>query len=66
MQQVKLFKGTETELEDLQESINTWIKQHGTKVISITGNIAPQTGHGGGSLNTFATSDVLVVILYEV
>jgi hypothetical protein len=65
MQQVKLFKSIESELEDLQKAINEWIKESGAKIISITGNIAPQTGHGGGPMNTFASSDVLVVVLYE-
>lgn len=64
MQQVKLFKSIESELEDLQKAINTWIKESGAKIISITGNIAPQTGHSG-PMNTFASSDILVVVLYE-
>ncbi|XZE54401.1 hypothetical protein SH139x_000363 [Planctomycetaceae bacterium SH139] len=64
MQQVKLFKSVESELEDLQKSINDWIKSSGAKVISITGNIAPQT-HVGSGMNTFASSDILVVVLYE-
>lgn len=64
MQQVKLFKSVESELEDLQKSINDWIKESGAKVISIQGNISPQTPHGG-PLNTFASSDLFVIVLYE-
>lgn len=65
MQQVKLFKSVESEMEDLQKSINDWIKESGAKIISMTGNIAAQTSHGGNSMNTFASSDILVVVLYE-
>jgi hypothetical protein len=66
MQQIKLFKSIESELEDLQEDVNAWIKESGARVISVTGNIAPQTPHGGGPMNTFASSDVLVIVTYEV
>ena len=66
MQQVKLFKSIESELEDLQESINDWIAETGAKVISVQGNIAPQSlSGGGGGMNTFASSDILVIVVYE-
>lgn len=71
MQQVKLFKGVESELQSLEEAVNTWIRQTGARVISITGNVAPQTGRGGtqavglGGSGGITPSDVLVIVLYE-
>ena len=61
MEQVKLFKGVEMEIRALEDEINEWLKESSARVISVTGNIAPQSG-GGGS---FHTSDILVVITYE-
>jgi hypothetical protein len=63
MQRVKLFKSIESELGSLEKEINEWIAKSNAKVISITGNIAPQTGHT--AIGTFSASDVLVVIMYE-
>lgn len=65
MQKIKLFKSIESELVQLETEINTWIATTGAKVLSMTGNIAPQTG-GQSHMGTFSASDVLVVILYEV
>ncbi len=61
MEQVKLFKGVEMELRALEDEINTWLKESGARVISVTGNIAPQSSTGG----SFTTSDILVIITYE-
>jgi hypothetical protein len=66
MQQVKLFKSIESELDALEHEINAWVKESGARIVSVTGNIAPQTeitNHGGQS--SFSASDVLVIILYE-
>ena len=67
MQKVKLFKSIESELPALQKEINAWIKASGARIISISGNIAPQTSatasHGG--LSSFSASDILVIVLYE-
>jgi len=69
MQQVKFFKGIESNVDTIEKEINDWLRQSGAKVISITGNIAPQsTKPGGGSglgNSHFASSDVLVIVLYE-
>lgn len=65
MQQVKLFKGVDTELGDLEKSINDWLAQSGAKVVSMTGNIAPQAGKHGAA-NSFSTADVLVIVVAEV
>ncbi len=69
MQQVKLFKGIETELQVLEADVNSWIKQGGVRVLSITGNIAPQgeptrqVGEAGSV--RLAPSDILLIVTYE-
>jgi hypothetical protein len=69
MQQVKIFKSIDAELGSVEREINQWIRESGAKIISITGNIAPQgakppAGPSGG-LSSFAASDVLIIVLYE-
>ncbi len=63
MRQLKIFKSIESELWNMEKEINTWIQETGAQVVSVTGNIAPQTG--GGSSHGFASSDVLVIVVYE-
>jgi hypothetical protein len=66
MQKIKLFKSIESELMPLEKEINDWIKASGARVISITGNIAPQTASSAGApLGSFSASDVLVIVMYE-
>ena len=66
MQKVKLFKSIESELSNMEKEINAWIVDSGAQIISVTGNIAPQSG-GSSSIpmGSFSASDVLVVIMYE-
>ena len=70
MQQVKLFKSVENEVGNLEKEINDWLSRSGAKVVSITGNIAPQSAKpdGGGGLGkgSFSPSDVFVIVLYEI
>lgn len=77
MQQIKLFIGREDHTADLENEVNTWIAGQGVNVLSITGNIAPQSilphkeagagGQLGGSATTrrFAPSDVMILVTYE-
>ena len=69
MQQIKIFKGVEGDVSGLEKEVNHWIRQAGARIISITGNIAPQSESSGasGSLggSHFASSDVLLIVLYE-
>lgn len=65
MQKVKLFKSVESELEEMEKSINEWIEKSGARVISVTGNISPQSPGTGGGLHSFATSDLFVIVVYE-
>ena len=64
MQQVKIFECFENEVELLEAKINQWLKESQVKVISITGNIAPQSSVSHPKAKP-APSDVLLVILYE-
>ena len=65
MQKVKLFKGIVNELEALEQDINVWLAAQRVKIVSLTGNIAPQTPSQEIGFGTFPSSDVLVVVLYE-
>lgn len=70
MQQVKIFKGVEADITALEKEVNAWIRQSRAKVVSVTGNIAPQsetresTGGGLGK-GAFPPSDVILIVLYE-
>jgi len=78
MQQIKTFIGREDHTSELDDAVNTWIAESGVKVISITGNIAPQSilptkdaggagalGGGGNPSRRFAPSDLFVLVTYE-
>ncbi|MCL4209801.1 MAG: hypothetical protein HRU76_11425 [Phycisphaeraceae bacterium] len=70
MHQIKLFKGIETELSQLQDEVNAWLRDNqNLRVLNIFGNIAPQTlrQQPGGSMGDrqFAPSDVLMTVVYE-
>ena len=67
MQKVKLFKNVEAEISELETEVNNWIREGGIRVVSIQGNIAPQTvsDSKAGTLGKFSPSDVLIVVTYE-
>ena len=65
MRKIKFFKSVETELTTLESEINQWLEAEGGELVSVTGNIAPQT-HLPGAPDTFSVSDVLVILTYEV
>ncbi len=64
MRQVKLFKGVEMELSNLDTEVNEWISKNKIQVHSITGNIAPQSSSSKGQ-ERMSGSDVLIVVEYE-
>ena len=71
MQQVKLFKGVESDITALEGEVNAWIRQSGARVVSITGNIAPQSAKAGAAAGglgkgQFSASDVILIVLYEI
>lgn len=67
MHQIKLFKGIEGALGELEVEINAWLKELKGEVINISGNIAPQSQTSGDAVGLgkgFTPSDVIVVIHY--
>ena len=70
MQQVKIFKGIENGLSELESEINSWIVESQAEVLQIVGNIAPQTASPKGTAtgltqSDFPPSDVIVFVLYK-
>ncbi len=70
MQQVKIFKTVESNAGSLENEVNAWIRDSGVRVVSVTGNIAPQSEASGPSSSAlgqarFAPSDVVLIVLYE-
>jgi hypothetical protein len=70
MQQVKIFRSLENDLAGMEDQINAWIRRSGARVLSITGNLSPQSPSPGAASpglgrSAFAPSDVLLVVLYE-
>ncbi len=70
MQQVKIFKGLESDLPAMEEEVNAWLRESGARVVSITGNMAPQTVTSetrGASVGRsyYPASDVILIVLYE-
>jgi len=70
MNQIKIFKGLENDLQTLEQDVNAWLAESDVRVVQIFGNLAPQTlqprAQGGGlSTTDFAPSDVMMVVLYD-
>lgn len=69
MLQVKLFKGIESEIGDLEREVNRWLAESGARVVNMFGNMAPQSESTskspGLTKSAFAASDILLVVLYE-
>lgn len=77
MQQIKLFVGREDHTQDLEAEVNQWIAEAGVEVLSIAGNIAPQSVLSSGTSGVtnlastgthsrrFAPSDILLIVTYE-
>jgi hypothetical protein len=69
MQQIKIFKALEVETDTLETRVNQWLSQSRARVLSISGNIAPQSEGNSGRTSGLGSagnaSDVLLIILYE-
>lgn len=76
MLQVKLFSGQEDAKAELEAEVNTWIAESGAEIVSIAGNMSPQTllpttdanstlSGSGSPARRFAPSDILVVVTYN-
>ncbi len=66
MQQVKIFKSVDTEINEMEHQINRWMRKSGARVLSITGDLSSQPSSSQGPLHSFTASDVLVIVLYEI
>jgi len=60
----------ESDVGSLENEVNAWIRQCGVRVVSVTGNIAPQSEASGPSASglgqgRFVPSDVVLIVLYE-
>jgi hypothetical protein len=66
VQQVKIFKAVDTELDDLEKQINRFIRKHGVRVLSLSGNHSPSMSAGSGPMNSFSGGDVTVIMLFEI
>lgn len=66
VQQVKLFKGVDSDMAELERQINRWIRKSEARVLSMSGNIAAQPSSGQGPLNSFSASDVLIILHVEI
>jgi len=69
MQQIKIFKGLESNLPTLEKEVNDWLKAAGATVVQITGNLAAQSGNRNETNSLaaypYVASDVLLVVLYQ-
>ena len=65
MQQIKIFKGVDTEIPEMERQINRWMRKSGAKVLSVQSSLAAQPSTGG-PMNSFAGSDIMVVLHYEI
>lgn len=71
VQQVKIFIGVESDSSGMETEINGWLKDNADKkIVSIRGNIAPQTlAKASSSLSSsgrsFSPSDLFIMIVYE-
>ncbi|KAA1257723.1 hypothetical protein LF1_02120 [Rubripirellula obstinata] len=66
MQQIKIFKGVDTEIPEMERQINRWMRKSGAEIISIQSSLAPQPNKGTGPMNSFAGSDIMVVLHYQI
>ena len=65
MQQIKIFKGVDNEIPEMERRINRWMRKSGARVISVQGNLSapPSTG---GPMSSFSGSDILVILHFEI
>ncbi|HVP72827.1 MAG TPA: hypothetical protein VMS30_03760 [Phycisphaerales bacterium] len=67
--QIRLFKGVETEVRDMEKEINHWLKDTKARVVHLASNIAPQSNDpqafAGPKSRQFAPSDLFVAIVYD-
>ncbi len=66
MQQIRIFKGVETELRELERDINGWLQESHATIVNIFGNISPQSPSAPSKVGSkFSSSDIMIAIVYE-
>ena len=68
MQQIKLFKGIESERDQVEAQINAWLAKSGARVVHMSGGLTPQTVNADGAKGAgrqFLPSDLFLAIVYE-
>ena len=66
MQQIKIFKSVDTEIAEMEHTINRWMRKSGARVLSINGNLTASNAASGGPLSSFAAGDILIIVHYEI
>ncbi|MDA8743161.1 hypothetical protein N9N28_00885 [Rubripirellula amarantea] len=56
----------DTEIPEMEHQINRWMRKSGARILSVNGNLASQSSSGQGPLNSFAGSDIMVILHYEI
>ncbi len=66
MIQVKTFKGTEFEQEELETQLNNWIRENNIKVVDIKISLSPQSTSNRQRVGMRdLSSDLLYAVIYE-
>jgi len=70
MQQIKIFRGLESEVPAVEKEVNEWLAGTKAKVVQIFGNLSPQSAPleqkmPGLHRGAYAPSDILIVVVYE-
>lgn len=69
MHQIKIFRGSENQLPQLEAQVNDWLAASKVKVLNIFGNLAPQSVAPDAkdilTEGAFAASDAMLIVHYE-
>jgi hypothetical protein len=70
MHQIKIFKGLENDVGNLEAEVNRWLAQSKVQIVQMFGNLAPQSSAAGSaqsglSGSAIPPSDVLLIVLYD-
>jgi len=66
MVQIKTFRGLEHEHDQVCDQINAWIRDNNIRVVSVAMNMAPQSKVPDSVLRSGTSSDLMVLVTYEV
>jgi len=66
MLQLKTFRGLEHEHDQVCEQVNAWIRENNIRVVSVDLNMAPQSKLPDSVLRSGTSSDLMILVTYEV